>query len=190
MRLFFDNIDHLDQFTHGLDQHIGSIACQHCLKPNQLVPHGFVYKNQHLNNLIDKEPVGKRLLCSNRYGRTGCGRTIRLYLADNIPALSRTAIPITLFFLALLSGKPIQLAYKEATRTNDPRNAYRWLCKCQARLTRYRAFLVNQREAFTTTIRSRSERLQILLPTIEGLRIVFSDSFVADFQLALQQRFM
>ena len=190
MRLFFDSIDHLDQFTHGLDQHIGSITCQHCLKPNQLVPHGFVYKNQHLNNLIDKEPVGKRLLCSNRYGRTGCGRTIRLYLADNIPALSRTAMPITLFFLSLISGKPIQMAYQEATRTNDPRNAYRWLSKCQAKITHYRTFLANQREVFTTAISSRSQRLQILLPTIEGLHILFSDSFVADFQLLQQRGFM
>ena len=190
MRLFFDNIEHLDQFTHGLDHHFESITCWHCLKQNQLVPHCFVYKNQHLNNYLDKEPVGKRLLCSNRYGRTGGGRTIRFYLADNIPTLSRTATSIALFFLALISGKPIQTAYQEATRTNDPRNAYRWLSKCQARLTHYRTFLVNQHEAFTTTIRSRSERLQILLPTIEGLHILFSDSFIANFHLLQQQGFL
>ncbi|MBL4866787.1 MAG: hypothetical protein JKY67_10485 [Pseudomonadales bacterium] len=190
MKLFFDNIDSLDQFTHELDHHPESLTCQHCGSQGHFVPHGFVYKNQHIDHSYEKEPVGKRIMCSNRYGRTGCGRTLRFYLADYVPALSRAAIHISLFFLALITGKPIQSAYTEATHTIDPRNAYRWLSKCQTKIIHYRAALVNRCGTYSSAFNWRAQRLQLLLPTMNDLRNNFSDSFVTDFQLKQQRRFM
>ena len=190
MKLFFNNINALDQFTHELDHHQESLTCQHCGDQGHFVPHGFVYKNQHIDHSHEKEPVGKRILCSNRYGRAGCGRTLRLYLADCVPALSRTAFHISLFFLGLITGKPIQSAYTDATHTVDPRNAYRWLSKCQAKIIHYRAALVNRSWSYSTAFKCRAQRLQLLLPTVNGLRHQFSDSLVTDFQLKQQHRFM
>ncbi|MBL1274945.1 MAG: hypothetical protein COB30_002545 [Ectothiorhodospiraceae bacterium] len=190
MKLFFDNIDSLDQFTHQLDRYNGSLSCQHCSKQNQFVPHGFVYKNQHIKYADKKEPVGKRLLCSNRYGRSGCGRTLRLYLADYIPSLTRSSTQVTLFFLWLLSGSPIQAAYQKSAHATDPRNAYRWLTKCQAKLTTFRTFLSTRSFEFTDSFSKRTNRLQHLLPTVKRLHEKFGDSFAIRFQLERQVSFI
>lgn len=190
MKLFFDNIDTLDKFTRELNLHAGSLTCQHCYKQDQFVPHGFVYKNQHIE-VDEKEPIGKRVICSNRYGKTGCGHTLRLYLADAVPFLNRSAIHISLFFISLINGLSIQASYQQTTHsTNDPRNAYRWLAKCKTKLSDYRTILSSRATGFTETFKSRTQRLQLLLPTITRLQETLSDSFVFHFQLTQQTSFM
>lgn len=190
MTLFFDTIDSLNQFTLALDYHSGALECQHCLKQDQFVSHGFVYKNQHIEQREDKEPVGKRVLCSNRYGRSGCGRTLRLYLADYIPTLNRSTHHIAAFLLTLIAGNTIQGAYQQATNTIDPRNAYRWLTKCHTKLIDYRAFLATRPSIILTSFKSRALRLKILLPTIARLRNTLCSPFVAQYQLLQQRRFI
>ncbi|MBL4795341.1 MAG: hypothetical protein JKY24_07550 [Pseudomonadales bacterium] len=192
MNLFFDNIDSLNQFTHQLDNHNDAFSCQHCRKQDQFVPHGFVYKNQHIAPAADKEPAGKRLLCSNRYGRSGCGRTLRLYLADCIPSLTRSSAQVALFFLLLLSGCSTKEAYQKSTPETeaDHRNAYRWLTKCQTKLTTYRTFLSTRALNFTCVFAKRTNRLQHLLPTIKRLHDIYGDSFVLHFQLEQQANFI
>jgi hypothetical protein len=75
MRLFFPDFDTLHRFTLELDRHQEALTCHHCARRGQLVSHGFVYRKQHN---ADKQPVAKRIFCSNRHGKTGCGRTRRL----------------------------------------------------------------------------------------------------------------
>ncbi len=114
----------LHQFTLELGFHEDALQCKNCAACNAFVSHGFIYKKQHNG---DKKPVGKRVFCSNRYGKSGCGCTLRLYLAADIPTLQYSSIHLFIFLSALIAGLNIQKAYQKATGTLEPRNAYRWL---------------------------------------------------------------
>ncbi|WP_198263018.1 hypothetical protein [sulfur-oxidizing endosymbiont of Gigantopelta aegis] len=64
---FFNTLQAMHQFTLSLDTHSDTLECQHCLKKDQFVSHGFIYKKQHQN---DKQAIGKRIFCSNRHTHT------------------------------------------------------------------------------------------------------------------------
>jgi len=55
---FFNTLQAMHQFTLSLDTHSDTLECQHCLKKDQFVSHGFIYKKQHQN---DKQAIGKRI---------------------------------------------------------------------------------------------------------------------------------
>ncbi len=49
MQRFFDDFDSIHQFTRSLDYHQDRLTCTHCLKNDQWVSHGVVYKPEHRN---------------------------------------------------------------------------------------------------------------------------------------------
>ena len=62
-------------------------ACPHCTKVGALIRHG------SLTGFDDSTPPRKtlrarRIFCSNRHRRPGCGRTVSVWLADKIRRLS------------------------------------------------------------------------------------------------------
>lgn len=64
-------------------------ACPHCRIVGTLIRHGFLY------GFDDRSPQRKtvcarRIFCSNRQARRGCGRTFSVWLADKIRRLSLT----------------------------------------------------------------------------------------------------
>jgi hypothetical protein len=185
MHLFFPDFDTLHRFTLELDRHQEDIVCQHCARRGQLVSHGFVYRKQHN---ADKQPVAKRIFCSNRHGKTGCGRTRQLYLAQVIPRLSYTAEHLLVFLSALIAGLSITCAYRKATHTSEPRNAYRWLQRAMDQLTRYRSLLKRSDEPGCFALRTR--RLRHLLSTFQPLFSQPDFRHPRQFQLVLQQPFL
>ena len=63
-------------------------ACPHCREVGTLIRHGYLYG-------FDESSPGKtlrarRVFCSNRNRRLGCGRTFSVWLADKIRRLSLT----------------------------------------------------------------------------------------------------
>lgn len=167
MICYFDDLESLHRFTLSLDSQTEPLCCQHCSKRDQFVSHGFVYKKQHHGKT---RTVGKRLFCSSRYGRSGCGRTVRLYLVAELSRLHYTATHLTVFLLALLAGQSTQRAYQTATQTTEPRNAWRWLNKLQRKRVDYRAMIYNRilktpACCFTSTQTQRG----ILLSTLQHL---------------------
>ena len=189
MRLFFQDMDILHQFTLQLDSHRDAVQCQHCAKCDQFVSHGFVHKKQHNG---DKQPVGKRLLCSNRYGRSGCGHTLRLYLAVDIPAWHYSSVHLLGFVQALIGGLGIQQAYQQSTGTAEPRHAYRWLNKLDGRLPLWRALLNRRPKAVCGDegLASRTRRLRLLLPTLQALFVRFGTPLGERYQLDRQSAFI
>jgi len=166
MDRYFDNLDALHHFTLSLDCQPKPIQCRHCSAQYQFVSHGFVYKKQQLG---EKRAVGKRIFCSNRHGRSGCGRTIRLYLATELASLHYTAVHMTVFVLALLIGSTIRKAYLAATDTLEPRNAYRWLHKLQCKLLEYRVLGRSLLSTAVSLFRTKSKKRCILLSTLQAL---------------------
>jgi len=186
MQTFFKDLDSIQQFTRSLDHHHDNLICQFCSKNNQFVSHGFVYKKQY-NGL--RQTVGKRIFCSNRFGRSGCGRTFQVYLATEIPKLNYAIHHLAVFIHCLLAGSCIDKAYYTATKTKDTRNAYRWLNKLQGRLIDYRLVLNRRTEDCVNIFKSRVRRLQLLLPTLSVLiSSVVSSCF--HYQLCTQKPFI
>ncbi|MDD4976211.1 MAG: hypothetical protein PHY93_17775 [Bacteriovorax sp.] len=186
MKIYFEHIDAIHQFTMELNYHYNTLKCKYCQNCNQFVSHGFVYKKQ---NNGEKKAVGKRLFCSNRHGKLGCGRTTRLYLAILIPTFQYTNRQIFIFLSALLSMSSIQKAYKLATNTDDPRNAYRWLHKLWNKLIDYRCFLNLHTQCESFKFKFRARRLQILLPTIHELFLKIKELPCTQYQMLTQTSF-
>ncbi len=187
MNCYFDDLSTLHLFSLSLDCQAEPMPCQHCSKPDQWVSHGYVYKNQHLGRT---QTVGKRIFCSNRSGRSGCGRTIRLYLTSEIAGLHYSAIHLAAFVLALLAGTTIQQAYQRATHTADPRNAYRWLGKLQRKMIQYRGYLNRQPAHPVVGFNARSRQRRILFSTLQALFSTAGESACALFQKHTQTSFV
>lgn len=184
MPLFFDNLESLHRFTLELDRHQEEIRCPHCHLDDQFVSHGFVYKKQAQ---ADPAPVAKRIFCSNRYGKTGCGRTRQLYLSEVVPRLSYSALQVFVFLSSLIAGLPISEAYQQAVKKPDFRHAYRWLKKLMARLSAFRSLF--SRPVAAPTFLQRSQRLQLLLPTLKNLFTFPNSGSCQAFQLTSQSAF-
>lgn len=184
MPRFFPNLESLHRYTLELDLHSEALACQHCNQPGQWVSHGFVFRKQHM---ADPQPVAKRILCSNRHGRTGCGRTRQLYLDRIIPRLSHCALQVFVFLSALLAGGTVASAYHRATGILEPRNGYRWLTRCRHRLADFRRSLRPSASADPWCHRSRS--LRLVLSTLHQVFTAPDTSDCLHYQRTLQIAF-
>jgi hypothetical protein len=186
MKLFFNDLDSLHQYTLELDTHQDTLQCHACSAIGQFVSHGLVYKN---DLELKKDVVGKRIFCSNRHCRSGCGRTRRLYLSWVIPACRYVAMQLTLFLIALIAGSSIVRAYQQATGTHEARHGYRWLIKLQQQLIPYRTFIKNRATDILSRFNTRVRRLQILLPTVVQLFAMLDTQPCTDYQIKQQRRF-
>lgn len=187
MPRFFNDIDSINLFTQSLDCHIDSLTCEKCSRNNQFVSHGYIYKQRSQSTT---EAVGKRLFCSNRYGRSGCGKTLRLTIANEIPNLCYSGAQVFIFLTQLLAGNSVQHAYQQATRQFEARNAWRWLNKLTAKLTVFRSVFISRAPEHCAPNSSHSRRRRILLPTIEHLCDRFNPSPCSAYQLHTQSAFL
>ena len=81
MQKFFKDLNAIEQFTSTLKS-TPSLQCHYCSKYEHFISHGFVYK-QH--SIARREAVGKRIVCCNRYGHQGCGRTYQFDVSRKLP---------------------------------------------------------------------------------------------------------
>jgi len=185
MKRFYPDFNAINAFTLSLDYHQNELECAHCSKHDQFVSHGIIYK-QRSGTLAEK--MGKRIFCSNRFGRTGCGRTFQLHVANETPHFRYGAAHLFLFISALLANMNITEAYHQATGQTETRNAWRWLSKLMTQLSEYRSVLKYRKGHLIIPFRSKSKYLKHLLPT-------FSQLFSAnrngcfDYQLNQQRAF-
>lgn len=158
MQRFFTDFNALNRFTLSLDYHQDSLQCPHCSKRRQLVSHGIIYK-QH--SIHERASIGKRILCSNRYGRSGCGRTVQLYVAQAIPSLRYSSAHLFIFLSSLLMNASVATAYQKATAQSTARNAWRWLGRVERNLMDFRSFLNRRSQAVVSRFCARSRRKKI-----------------------------
>lgn len=187
MQRFFPDFDSLNRFTLNLNYHFDKLACRHCLKHDQFVSHGIVYKQRSIEV---REKVGKRLFCSNRYGHKGCGRTFQLYVANQFPYLRYYATHLLAFITSLLMQTSVTTAYKNATGQPNSRHAWRWLNRLELKLSEFRTKLKVRLEYLSTRFHSRVRRLQVLLPTLNQLCSVFQANACTNYQMKQQIAFI
>ncbi len=187
MKKFFANIESLHQFTLTLDSTPKPLICSQCDKADQFVSHGFVYKNL---NQGKRQTIGKRLFCSNRSGRSGCGRTCQLYISQILPSLQYNEFHLFIFLSSLMGSLSIKTAYEEATGTIDPRNAYRWLNKLHHKLIEYRMQLKRHSNSLDDLFQLRVKRLKILLSSLASLFLTLNQTPCAHYQTRTQSTFI
>jgi hypothetical protein len=182
MQRFYPNLQAIEQQTKQLDH----AQCTHCRQFQQLVSHGFIHKKR-----VGAEPeaVGKRVFCSNRHHRTGCGRTMQLYMDVTIRYLHHAGCALAVFVLSLMAGMTIQGAYHHATGAATPRHAYRWLDRLGAQLSVYRSLSHRPPlpDAAPAIAARRPERIVSLMSTFEALLQRFGQPLCAAYQSQLQR---
>jgi hypothetical protein len=192
MKTYYSNLDAIHQQPLQLQlEH-----CKHCQQTQQLVSHGFIRKKR---NCADPQAVGKRVFCSNRHQRTGCGRTMQLYLDSTLRYLHHAGSAVVAFVLLLLAGIPIGLAYMQATGKDTPRHAYRWLHRLHAQISTYRSLfhqpLLEQQQQTTTVAthdpshRPHALRRSLLASTFDALLKRFKQPLCQTYQAQLQRPF-
>ena len=189
MQRFFINYSSLNSFSLSLNFHRAKLECQHCHQNEFFVSHGIVYKQRSIDY---SEKVGKRLFCSNRYGRSGCGRTFQLYVSGELPYFRYGAAVLFVFITQIIASTSIESSYKQAT--NQPqlrniRNASRWVNRLMARLGDYRSFL-NRPIDYSAPKLHRMTRLSELLETLSQLSLSSKLCPCLFFQFTRQNPFM
>jgi hypothetical protein len=84
-RWFYRNTEEWQALT----QCLKLTPCPHCNAVGALIRHGFLYGFDD-SNPHQKTRRARRILCSNRYARPGCGRTFSVWAADKIRRLGLT----------------------------------------------------------------------------------------------------
>ena len=182
MQIYYTNLSAIHLQTLQLDH----AQCPHCKQTQQLVSHGFIYKKQ-----VGAEPeaVGKRIICSTRNNRTGCGRTAQLYVDSTVRYFHFAGCFVVAFVLSLIEGMTIQGAYNHATGADTPRNAYRWLNRLCAQLSIYRSLSHRPplRDSTPIVAANRSVRLVSLTSTFKVLMQRFGQPLCPTYQSQLQR---
>ena len=186
MQIYYPDLTAIQQMTMQLENEL----CINCGKDHQLVSHGFIYKK--IATSTEPVAVGKRTICSKRYGRTGCGRTMQLYLNSRVRYLHYAGCCVVAFACLLMAGVTISQAYQKVTGIKDPRNAYRWLNKIFARLIDYRSLSHQPRldAADNASDGVVQPRRRLLASTFRTLLGRFGEPLCACYQHVLQSSFL
>ena len=138
MTRFFDSMDEIERFSSELRYQSSSLTCKQCSSQRDFVSHGYVYRQLSINNRIK---VGKRIICSNRFGRNGCGFSFRCLLNTRIPRLKYSAIEVFTFILMLLSKLSVKNSYQKATGAQSERQGWRWSNRLKQSQSFYRSVI-------------------------------------------------
>lgn len=190
-RTFFLKFDQIETTTRDLSIHGKDYPCFNCGGTTEWVSHGFIYKA----NVYGLTPIGKRIFCSNRHGRHGCGKTQRFLSSLWSERIHVALERVCLFLLALSTTQSVSKAYQKVTHSQSPRQAWRWLNKLQVRLPDFKTLLHEKREKISvpTFDSPRSSKIsQILLPffSMEELMPENHEHPFSWFQTQMQQSVM
>ena len=184
MQIYYPNLPAIEQQTMQLDNE----QCIHCKQTQQLVSHGFIYKKQAR---AESKATGKRVVCSQRYRHTGCGRTMQLYLDSTVRYLHYASWQVVAFVLALMAGMTVQQAYYQATGCAEARHAYRWLTRLYAQFSCYRSLWHQPPLPDTASpIVATPLRRGLLASTFKPLLQRFGQPLCAHYQGTLQRSFV
>lgn len=163
--------------------HLKLRPCPHCHTTGSLNAHGFL-RGYGLGST--RTIRGKRIYCSNRGRRKGCGRTHSLFLPSFIPTFSTLAILLWNFLFLVLSGKSRRQAFLITFPSSNISRAYSLWKRC----------VKNQfslRLALSTLCQPPiSKKVTPWLQVLEHLHLAFPHSPcpITDFQTTSQLAFL
>jgi hypothetical protein len=121
---------------------------------------------------------------------------MRLYLDATVRWLRYAGAHVVVFMLALMAGSTVQQAYVQATGTDDPRHAYRWLHRLDGQLSGYRSLShqppLQDAEVVATMpgAANRSTRTGLLASTCTQLLQRFGVPLCGNYQQQTQRSFL
>ena len=87
----------------GIVERLKLTACPHCQRVGTLIRHGSLFGFDELSPRR-KTIRARRVFCSNRNSRLGCGRTVSVWLAEKIRRLSLTTRGLWKFLQLAVTG--------------------------------------------------------------------------------------
>jgi hypothetical protein len=186
MRIFYSSLSAIEQQTSQLEFAI----CRHCQQDRQLVSHGFVYKKLHGGK---RQAVGKRVFCSDRGQRFGCGRTMQLYLDSVVHGMHYAGQVLIAFMAALMIGLSVQHAYRRATGAAECRHAWVWLNRLEQQLSTHRTYAHQAplRQRFDPAAQPRRPpRFALFASTWQQLQEHLGQPLCSRYQFATQRSFL
>ena len=98
----------LDELLAGAKQ----ISCPRCHRAGMLVGHGLL--SGYAERGGDREVRGRRLLCSARFRRSGCGRTFSVLIATVVAGFTVRTPTISAFLESVVGGLSRKAAWERA----------------------------------------------------------------------------
>lgn len=179
---FVRNREALDDVLGGAKQ----IACPHCRRTGMLVGHGLLMGYAERGS--DREIRGRRLLCSARFRRSGCGRTFSVLLATVIAGFTVRTPTLSAILEAVVGGVNRKAAWERLRETATApelalRSGYRLWARLCAAQSRIRTALSDLTSPPASTDRQPTAQLLAHLRSVVGA----APCVLAGFQLALQR---
>jgi len=118
------------------------LSCPHCGAVVTLNGHGWLrgYAEAGQERIVR----GRRLFCSNRFRRPGCGRTCRVVLAGTLAGFLVTAATLACFVLAVLAGASRKAAWERVVRSGRSELSLRSGYRLWRRLERARPHIATR----------------------------------------------
>lgn len=178
MRWFWESVDSIES---GCARLKGE-ACPHCGRQGTLNRHGW---------LLGSEPSGsgkqarrgRRIYCSDRGQRQGCGRTVSLMPAQVIRGMRTRSGPLWLFLHRVLSGQSVAMAWAGLERLFSLESAYRYRRGFKRGQFRLRELLCRERAPPCGAAGEQGVMLTHL-ETVLGQ----AEDLISRFQLGIQHR--
>ena len=93
-----------DEEWRTLAERLKLMPCPHCKVVGTLIRHGYLRGFDEKNNSRPKAVRGRRVFCSNRHARSGCGRTFSVWCADKIRRLGLTTACLWRFLQCVITN--------------------------------------------------------------------------------------
>lgn len=127
---------------------------------------------------------GRRVFCSNRGRRKGCGLTFPIFLANILPRHSVTAAIFWQLLLGLLAGSSLKSVAQGLRLPFALETLYGVTRRLRRRLDVVRTFLCREQ------MPPQSAHSDALLQTVEHFAALFAGSAIQEFQLHFQRPLM
>lgn len=106
-----------DEEWNALAERLKQTPCPHCQVVGALIRHG--YLRGYDESSQRKTIRARRIFCSNRQARRGCGRTVSVWLADKIRRLSLTTGALWRFLQRAAAGSILAAIRAVACQLSD-----------------------------------------------------------------------
>ncbi len=123
-----------------LHYEIKLIKCPHCKYIGFLIFHGFIYGYKE-NSTLEKFIRARRLFCSNRDNRSGCGKTISIFVKYVLKHFSFSTSSLFAFLLNLLDNTNKLKAFDSANFSLSNSSIYRIYKRFYSRQSSIRSLL-------------------------------------------------
>ncbi len=116
-------------------------VCPHCKRTGMVVGHGLLMGYAEHGN--DRVVRGRRLLCSRRFRRSGCGRTFSVLLATVLSGFVVRTGTLGRFLRNVIAGACPKTAWERTMPGLSLRSGYRLWARLQEAQAHFRSMLCN-----------------------------------------------